>query len=182
MKISLPLTIDNGHGEVITFKEILKEEDGDRLLLEGRVQPNCGPVMHVHFKQDEHFKVIQGTMAYQIPGQEAGHLKPGESVTFSRNQPHKFWNAGDEELVIDCWIKPVNNVVFYLSTLYEATKGQKTPQPEPFDGAYLIKRYASEYDIVQMPGFVKKVIIPITYFFGRLLGKYNKFKDAPRPM
>jgi len=26
------------------------------------------------------------------------------------------------------------------------------------------------------------VIIPITYFFGQVLGKYKKFKDAPAPV
>lgn len=179
MKYELPLTIDNGHGEVITFKEIVRESDGDKLLLEGRVQPNCGPVMHVHFKQDEHFHVVQGTMVYQTPGNEPATLKPGESTTFHRGQPHKFWNGGTEELVLSCWIKPANNAVFYLSTLYAATSGQKNSEPEPFAGAFLIRKYSSEYGLIELPGFVKKVIIPVTYFIGRLLGKYKKFADAP---
>jgi hypothetical protein len=57
---------------------------------------------------------------------------------------HKFWNNGDDELVLDCWIKPANNAVFYLSTLHEATNVRKTPAPEPFVGAFLIRRYAGE--------------------------------------
>ena len=71
-KPTLPLTIDSGHGEVIIFKKIIKEPDGDKLILEGRIQPMCGPIMHVHHKQDEYFHVIQGTMAYQNPGKEVG--------------------------------------------------------------------------------------------------------------
>ena len=182
MEIKLPLTIDNGHGEVITFKEIIHEPDGDRLLLEGRVQPGCGPVMHVHYKQDENFKVVKGIMVYQTPGKEPAQLHPGESTTFLRKQPHKFWNGGEEELILDCWIKPANNAVFYLSTLYNATKGQKTPNPEPFDGAFLFRNYDSEYGLLELPAFVKKVIIPTTYFIGKVLGKYKKFKDAPAPV
>lgn len=182
MEIKLPLTIDNGHGEVITFKEIVPEPDGDRLLLEGRVQPGCGPVMHVHYKQDEHFKVVKGTMVYQTPGKEPATLKPGQSTTFLRNQPHKFWNGGEDELILDCWIKPVNNAVFYLSTLYNASKGQKNQNPEPFDGAFLIRNYASEYGLLEVPTFVKKVVIPTTYFAGKVLGKYKKFRDAPAPV
>ncbi len=182
MNTKLPITIDNGHGEVIIFRGINHEPDGDKIFIEGRVQPNCGPVMHVHCKQDEHFHVVQGTMAYQIPGKDVAYLKPGESTTFMRNTPHKFWNSGEDELVLNSWAKPANNVVFYLSTLYSATKGQKTAQPDLFDGAYLNMKYKSEYGIVELPSFVKKVIIPITYYIGQLLGKYKKFKDAPKPV
>lgn len=84
--------------------------------------------------------------------------------------------------MLSCWIKPANNAVFYLSTLYAATKGQRNPQPDPFDGAYLIQRYKSEYGLLELPGFVRQVIIPMTYFFGRILGRYRKFKDAPAPL
>ena len=56
--------------------------------------------------------------------------------------------------MLDCWIKPANNAVFYLSTLYEATNGRKTPAPEPFVGAFLIRRYAGEYGLLELPAFV----------------------------
>ncbi len=182
MNNKLPKTIDNGHGEVIIFKEIIREPDGDKIIIEGHVQPKCGPVMHVHYKQDEHFHVVQGTMAYQIPGKDVSYLTPGQSVTFLRNTPHKFWNSGEDELILDCWAKPANNAVFYLSTLYAATNGQKTAQPNPFDGAYLNTRYKSEYDVLEIPSFVKKVIIPITFFISKLLGNYKKFAGAPQPI
>lgn len=180
MKYHLPLTIDNGHGETITFREIIREDGEDKLLLEGRVQPGCGPARHVHFKQDEHFEVVQGEMTYELCDDPAKVLSPGQGATFLRNQPHKFWNSGDKELVVSCWVKPANNVIFYLSTLYEATAGQNRPDPNPFDGAYLITRYRSEYDIIEMPAFVKKVIVPATYLVGKLTGRYRKFRDAPK--
>jgi hypothetical protein len=48
--------------------------------------------------------------------------------------------------------------------------------------AYLLTKYASEYDMAEIPWFVKKVILPITYLGGRLLGKYQHFKDVPAPL
>jgi hypothetical protein len=54
-------------------------------------------------------------------------------------------------------------------------------QPELFDAAYLTCRYSREFDTPEIPGFVKKVIMPVVYFIGRLTGKYRKFKDAPKP-
>jgi hypothetical protein len=36
--------------------------------------------------------------------------------------------------------------------------------------------------MAELPLFVKKVIIPITYYIGRILGKYRHFKNAPAPV
>ncbi len=43
-------------------------------------------------------------------------------------------------------------------------------------------RYRSEYGLMGLPAFVRKVIIPATYFIGKLTGKYRKFKNAPQPL
>jgi len=45
-----------------------------------------------------------------------------------------------------------------------------------------MKRYSSEYDIPEIPKFVKKFIIPVTYYIGKILGKYEHFKNAPEPV
>ena len=43
-------------------------------------------------------------------------------------------------------------------------------------------RYAGEYDMLDIPRFVKKTIIPLTYQIGRLMGKYAHFANAPKPL
>ena len=73
--------------------------------------------------------------------------------------------------------------VYRLSlSVYWVLAGNLPAQPEQFDGAYLLKRYASEYDIPGIPRLVKKTVIPLTYFIGKLLGKYKHFKNAPEPV
>ena len=59
MEYKLPLTIESGQGEKIIFKEIIKESDGDIVHLEGYCTPNAGPAMHVHYLQDEGFKIVK---------------------------------------------------------------------------------------------------------------------------
>jgi hypothetical protein len=54
--------------------------------------------------------------------------------------------------------------------------------PHTIDGAYLLNRYRSEYDITGIPRFVKRVIMPVTVFVGKLLGKYKHFRNAPLPV
>lgn len=56
--------------------------------------------------------------------------------------------------------------MFCLTAIYNAQNKSGKAQPEQFDGAYLMKRYATEYDLPQIPAFVKKVIIPATYYIG----------------
>ena len=79
-----PHTIENKLGEKLCFLRMIKEPDGEKLETEGFVQPGCGPITHVHWKQEESLTVISGKLATQIPGQEPVYYGPGESATFQR--------------------------------------------------------------------------------------------------
>lgn len=182
MKITYPHTIENGLGEKIIFHSVQKEPDGDRVIVENFVTPGHGPIMHTHFLQDESLTVVKGKIGYQVMGQEKQYANEGETVSFKRGTPHRFWNAGDDMLNCKGWIKPANTIVFFLSALYDAQKNSGSPQPEKFDAAYLVTRYSKEYDIPEIPAFVKKTIMPMTCIVGRILGKYKKFEDAPEPV
>ncbi|GAB3928669.1 cupin domain-containing protein [Larkinella terrae] len=182
MNIVYPHTIQNCLGEKLTFLGIETGPEGDKVLVENLVTPQSGPPMHTHFRQDEELTVVSGKLAYQVLGQEPKYAYAGSSVLFKRGVPHRFWNAGEEALICTGWIQPANSIVYYLSAIYAAQNKSGKAQPEAFDAAYLLTRYAHEYDMVEIPPFVRKVIIPITYLIGRLLGKYKHFADAPLPL
>lgn len=181
MNYQLPHTIKN-KAERITFLQVVKERDGDKLLLENLVQPGGGPPMHTHFLQEESLTVMKGRIGYQIKGKEAKFADAGETVVFAPGVPHKFWNAGKDELYCKGHIKPANTIVFFLSSIYAAQQKSGSERPEIFDAAYLLTRYSSEYRMDDIPLFVRKVIMPVAYFIGKLLGKYKHFKDAPAPV
>lgn len=130
--------------------------------------------MHVHFKQDESLTVVKGKMGCQILGQEPVYYAVGQTAAFLRNVPHRFWNAGDDEPVISSWVKPVNSVIFFLTALYAAQKKSGSGRPEIFDATYLMTRYKHEYDLPELPSFVKKVMMPATYLIGQMLRMYKK--------
>lgn len=182
MKFTLPHTIESGLGEKMIFKKIIQEPDGEKVIIEGFCKPKSGPAMHVHFKQDEALTVVKGKMGCQILGKEPVYYSVGQTATFLRNVPHRSWNAGEDELVVSSWVKPVNSLIFFLTTLYAAQKKSGSGRPEMFDAAYLMTKYKHEYDLPELPSFVKKVIMPATYLIGRLLGKYKKFDGAPEPL
>ena len=58
--------------------------------------------------------------------------------------------------------------------------GQK--RPGFFDAAFLLTRYRSEIRMLDIPAVVQKVAFPVLLAAGTLLGKYDRFKDAPEPV
>ena len=178
----LPHTIKNPFGESITFLSIVEEDGEKKMTLLNKVSAGSGPPFHVHYKQDESLTVTKGRMGYQIDGQEARYLQEGESAVFKRGQMHRFWNAGDEEMECEGWVKPANTLDYFLTGIYSSMTKAGKAEGDPFDTAFLMTRYKSEYDLKDIPVFVKKVIFPITVVIGKVLGKYKHFRDAPEPI
>ena len=43
-------------------------------------------------------------------------------------------------------------------------------------------KYKSEFDMLEIPSFVRKTIFPVSLFFGKIRGLHKKFADAPEPL
>lgn len=182
MQFQYPHTIENGGGERLIFKRLVQDPEGDWLEVENYVQPNGGPPMHVHHLQDEHLTVVQGKMGVEVLGEVPKYYEAGEGDTFKAGVAHRFWNAGSEPLVCTGWVKPPHNLEYFLTEIYKSSAANGGKQPGAFDAAYLLDRYRSEFDMLDIPGFVKKVIFPVALFFGKLQGKQRKFEGAPAPL
>jgi mannose-6-phosphate isomerase-like protein (cupin superfamily) len=181
-QFNYPHTIENGGGEKLTFIRRATDETGGYLEVENLVQPNAGPPMHVHFKQEESITVVQGKIGVQHLGGEEMFFGEGETVTFKAGDAHRFWNAGTGPLICKGYVKPAHNIEYFLTEIYRLVKENGGERPATFDAAWLLSRYKSEFDMYGIPSFVKKVIFPVTLFFGKLAGKHKKFKDAPEPV
>jgi quercetin dioxygenase-like cupin family protein len=181
MQISLPHTIEVITGEKITFLGITTKDGAEYLEGENEAKPNAGPPMHVHYRQDESFTVISGTLGYQVWGEEEKFAGPGETVLFKAGIPHKFRNAGSDTLHCSGYISPPGNAVYFLSELFK-TSNENGGRPGIFDVAFLLHRYRSEFGMLEIPQFVQKAIFPIVLVVGKIFGKFDKYKDAPPPM
>ena len=178
---SYPYTIDNGHGERLTFTGVTQAPGGDRAEAEGVAAPGAGPPMHVHYLQEEATRVVSGRLGYQVLGGEKQFAGPGEFVVWPAGTPHKWWNAGNDDLHMTGWCSPPGNVEFFLGALFASAK-ENGGRPALFDAAFLAMRYRTEFALLEIPALVRHVVIPVLYVVGRLIGKHDKYRDAPPPI
>jgi len=180
MSFTFPHTISSA-GEKITFLRTYIKDGVEILECDIEVQPGGGPPMHTHHRQDETFIIESGIMAYQIAGQEVKYAYPGETVVIKAGLPHKFWNPGNEVLKGKGLVNPPENFLYFLTQLYQSIN-ENNGKPGMYDGAFLLKRYRTEFAIHEIPSFVQKVIFPVVLLAGRLAGKNRKFSNAPAPI
>jgi len=179
---SYPLVLDNGAGELLTFERRIPTATGDRLEGGNVVKPGKGPPMHVHHLQAEVLTVVEGRIGYQRPGGPPQYGEAGETVAFAAGDAHRFWNAGDGILRCNAFIEPAGNVEFFLGSLFESQRRNGGRRPSLFDIAWLCHTYRSEFTMLAVPTAVQRMLFPVVIGIGRLLGKYDRYADAPIPM
>jgi mannose-6-phosphate isomerase-like protein (cupin superfamily) len=176
-----PIYTDTGSGEKLILHGIRKDDQGEYLELEGWAEPGVGPPMHVHFLQEEGLTVVQGKLAYMFDDKVVRYAGPGEKVVFKAGQMHRFWNAGQEKLVAKGYVRPIDSFPYFIAHTHASIKANGGKKPGFFDGAYLLWRYRTEFDMAEIPRPVKKIMFPFVVLLGSLLGMAGKFKDAPPP-
>jgi quercetin dioxygenase-like cupin family protein len=174
-----PKTIDNGAGERLTF---LEPGSGERQEVRNSVSPGAGPPLHVHYLQKEALTVESGTIGWQVQGGPEQTAGPGQTVTFGPGDMHRFWNAGDDELVCTGYVSPPDNLEYFLTQVYASMRATGGKRPRMFDVAYLLTRYKAEFGMAVPPRPVQRVLFPIVVAVGRLFGRHRRFAGAPEPI
>lgn len=138
--------------------------------------------MHAHLLQDEALTVQRGRMGHQRPGQPAQFAGVGETAVFKAGEGHKFWNAGDDDLECFGYIEPPDNIEYFLTQLFDSTRRNGGKAPNLFEAAFLIRRYRSEFVMLEIPAAVQRFVFPVPVMIGTVLGKYRRYADAPEPV
>ncbi|HET9278382.1 MAG TPA: hypothetical protein VFN95_09340, partial [Flavitalea sp.] len=79
------------------------------------------------------------------------------------------------------YITPADNLVYFLSEIFKSSN-ENGGRPGMYDAAFLLNRYKSEFAMLDIPQFIQKAVFPAVLFFGNLIGKNKKFRDAPAPV
>lgn len=80
-------------GETVTFKAVSTDTDGAYTLIEVIDEPQSGPPLHLHRREDEAFYILEGTFAFVI-GDRAMTATAGWFMTAPKGTPHSYKNIG----------------------------------------------------------------------------------------
>ena len=142
MNKTYPYTIDNGTASSSPLPDGRRDRQASGWELKV-AQPGTGPPMHVHYLQEEAVQVVRGRVGYQVPGGEPQFAGPGESVARPAGTPHKWWNAGANEVQMIGWCTPPGNIEFFLSTCSRRRKRTEANGPDsstPHSSSRVIER------------------------------------------
>jgi mannose-6-phosphate isomerase-like protein (cupin superfamily) len=87
-----PITLFDG--DTFFTKVSTKDTDGDFYAYESSRVKKGGPNLHLHYKQDEWWYILEGEFVIKV-GDKMHHVKPGDSVFGPRGVPHAFSKVGD---------------------------------------------------------------------------------------
>jgi mannose-6-phosphate isomerase-like protein (cupin superfamily) len=168
-----PLELINRHsGEHLRLTRFA-DKDGVWLELKGTLPPRSeGPPLHIHLNEDEAGRVIAGVLSAVVGGRSIT-AAAGEDVHLPMGEPHRWWNAGDDELVFEGRAKPVVDLDRMLQALFEVVNAGPAGRPPLFYMAHVMHRHRRTQIALVVPAIVQKIMFPIVIGIGQLLGKYR---------
>jgi quercetin dioxygenase-like cupin family protein len=169
-------------GERLIFHETAAETNGERSVFETVVQPGgFVAAAHLHPYQTETFEVIAGTLGMSR-GKEKAELKAGEKVIVESGTPHKFWNAGEDEVRFKCTVTPALQFERLIATMYSlaaAGKTNKKGMPNPLRLAVIANHHFDDVRLPKIPHWMQKMGLLLGAPVGKVLGYGPTFDPAP---
>jgi quercetin dioxygenase-like cupin family protein len=153
--------------------ESTQESGGDVLRLEYHLAPRQGVRMaHVHPQQKERLKVLSGEIQVQVDGTERT-VGAGQKAEIASRARHVWWNAKDEEAVVQVEFRPALQMEQYIAAFYGLAQGgqvsPKTGLPGTMALATLMRTYRNEIRLLLMPAPLQSVAFAVLVFVGKLL-------------
>lgn len=160
-------------GERLVFRETSRENGGRRVLFDTFVEPGgFVAAAHVHPFQVEQFEVVSGRLGMQL-ARESLEFGPGGEVVVLNGTPHRFWNAGEDELHFRVNISPALQFESLLSTMFALAEDGKTNgqgMPNPLRLAVIAQAHFDTVRLPSPPVFVQRLGLAVGAAIGRLLG------------
>jgi quercetin dioxygenase-like cupin family protein len=121
-----------GPGDQVTFLITGEGTGGAYFMAEVSVPPGGGPGPHIHRREDESFRILQGTLTVQV-GDESIVASPGDFVYLPRGVVHSFKNAGNVEAKFLVVVTPAGLENFFAEA-FDPVLDRSAPPPLPSEG------------------------------------------------
>lgn len=175
--IENPLT-----GEGVTFIQTTESTNGALLQIECAIpRPGFGPPLHIHLKQQETFRVVSGSLGVAA-GRERHILGPGQGAVAPPGVPHRFWNAGQDEVRFIAEIAPPGQFEAHFETMFGLAregKGSRRGVPTNLWQFGVSFEVADTY-LYGIPVIAQRIVLGILARIGRRLGyraRYARYSD-----
>jgi quercetin dioxygenase-like cupin family protein len=178
------MTLENPvTGEKMTFVETAASTGGEYVLVELRCDPG-GTVAaaHVHPSQTETFDVISGTLGAKIAGQRV-EAEAGAQVVVLPGESHKWWNAGKDELVFRCEVRPALQFESLIETMFSLAADSKTNRkgmPNPFRLAVIAQAHLDTVVLPKVPVWMQKTALAMGAPVGKAMGYGPTYTPTPQ--
>jgi len=160
-------------GESMTFVTTSRQTDGEYVVIELSADPDAFvAAAHVHPAQTETFEVLEGTLAAKVDG-TVHTATAGDVLTVEAGQAHKWWNAGDSQLVFRCEIRPALQFESLIETMFSLAADGKTNKrgmPNPFRLAVVARAHLDTVVLPFPPVWMQKLALAAGAPLGMLLG------------
>ena len=168
------LTLELKHnGERLTLRRIKTDQGAEELHLNGSLPAHRrGPPLHIHFAEDERGEVVSGTLSALVNGKTLV-IKAGASGHFPKGSAHRWWNDGDEELVLRGVVTPAVDLDRYLQALFEVLNAGPPNRPPIFYMAHVLHRHRKTQLALVVPRGVQRILFPLVVLLGTMVGKYR---------
>jgi len=169
-------------GERLVFRETSRENGGRRVLFDTFVEPGgFVAAAHVHPFQVEQFEVVSGRLGMQL-AHESLELEPGGEVAVLNGTPHRFWNAGEDELHFRVNISPALQFESLLTTMFALAEDGKTNgrgMPNPLRLAVIAQAHFDTVRLPSPPVLMQRLGLAVAAVLGRLLGYKPMYAAKP---
>jgi mannose-6-phosphate isomerase-like protein (cupin superfamily) len=171
-------------GETITFLETAADTNGEYTLIECKVLPGGGvPMAHVHPNQSETFEVVAGELSMKA-GRDRIVAQPGDVVTVTPGQVHKFWNADDVPVTFRCTVAPALEFERFIETMFALGadgKLNRRGMPSPLRLAAIANAHFADSRAPYIPAWVQKAGLATGALLAKAAG-YGPTYEAQAPI
>lgn len=137
---------------------------------------------HFHPQQEEHFKVLAGSISVRLNG-ELKVLHAGDTLNIPANQVHSMWNHSEQKAVVNWQVQPALDTEYFLEMgmgLAQAGKVKSNGMPNLLQSVVLVARFKQVYRLTKPGPIIQKIVFSILVPFARLMGYraiYREFLD-----
>jgi mannose-6-phosphate isomerase-like protein (cupin superfamily) len=133
-------------GDILTFKAVSEDTNGQYTLFELRVDPEIGPPPHIHHREDEAFYIQEGELEFQL-GDQTIIATPGTFLYSPKGHLHSFKNITNQRAKMLVWCMPAGIEKYFAEVGVPVDNPDAPSRPANMDAIERVVSVGAKYGI-----------------------------------